>query len=56
MRKNKIEGKIENSGRKKELQEPIVVTFKVEKEKLKDVRKRYGNGLNRVLRDFLHKL
>lgn len=56
MRKNKIEGKIANSGRKKELHEPIVVTFKVEKEKLIEVRKRHGNGLNRLLRDYLNRL
>lgn len=56
MRKNKIEGKIANSGRKKELQDPIVVTFKVEREKLSEVKKRHGNGLNRLLRDYLNKL
>ena len=56
MRKNKIEGRIANSGRKKELQNPIVVTFKVEKEKLTDVRKRHGIGLNRLLREFFNKL
>lgn len=56
MRKNKIEGKIANSGRKKELENPVAVTFKVEREKLINVRKRHGGGLNRLLRDYFNKL
>lgn len=56
MRKNKLEGGIPNAGRKKELQDPVNVSFQVERDKLKTVRKQHGHGLNRLLRDFFNKL
>lgn len=56
MRKNKITGGIPNSGRKKEMQEPVLVSFKVEKSIREDVQSRHGNKVSEKLRDFFNKL
>lgn len=55
MRKNKITGGLPNSGRKKEINEPVLVSFKVEKSQRDKVNSLYRGGVSEKLRDFYNK-